>query len=306
MRVAIIGRTEILYATARLLLGLGHEIGLVVTAKEAPEYTKTSQDFRLFSEGNDIPFFHTPKISECLEILNSLPKMDIGVSYNYPGIVPQDIIECFPLGILNAHGGDLPKYRGNACQAWAILQGEDRIGLCIHRMIGGELDSGDIIARDYCPLTIDTKITEINSWMFKRIPELFVHSLERLNEDSKYILEKQSTDPQAALRCYPRKPEDGKIVWSASNVEILRLVNASNKPYAGAYCEFQGEKLIVWGAELAPEENCLAVPGQITCVSDDFVEVAAGVGKLRLKLVEFLGEVHRPNKLIRSIRQRLY
>ena len=30
------------------------------------------------------------------------------------------------VGILNAHGGDLSKYRGNACQAWAILNGEKK------------------------------------------------------------------------------------------------------------------------------------------------------------------------------------
>lgn len=69
------------------------------------------------------------------------------MSLNYSSIISQKVIDLFPLGILNAHGGDLPKYRGNACQAWAILNGETKIGLCIHSMIGGEVDNGNIIDR---------------------------------------------------------------------------------------------------------------------------------------------------------------
>ena len=41
MKIAIIGRTEILLETAELLLKQGYSIPLVITAKEAPEYKKT-------------------------------------------------------------------------------------------------------------------------------------------------------------------------------------------------------------------------------------------------------------------------
>ena len=54
------------------------------------------------------------------------------------------------------------RYRGNACQAWAILNGE-KISLCIHKMIGGELDSGDIITRVICLSTIAPKLLKFGS-----------------------------------------------------------------------------------------------------------------------------------------------
>ena len=109
-------------------------------------------------------------------------KPDIGISMNYPGIIPQSVIDCFPLGVLNAHGGDLPRYRGNACQAWAILNGEERVGLCIHKMIGGELDSGDIIAREFLQIDINTSITEVWHSMSRRIPSLFLESVKKIFE----------------------------------------------------------------------------------------------------------------------------
>ena len=82
------------------------------------------------------------------------------------------------MGILNAHGGDLPRYRGNACQAWAILNGEEKIGLCIHKMIGGELDSGNIIAKEFLKIDINTKVTQVWGWMSTSIPKLFLKLYE--------------------------------------------------------------------------------------------------------------------------------
>ena len=151
---------------------------------------------------------------------------------------------------MNAHGGDLPRYRGNACQAWAILNGEERIGLCIHKMIGGELDSGDIIARDYLPIDHRTKVTEAWKWLEIRVPELMLQAVDRLSKNSGFILERQSRDLKDALRCYPRRPEDGRIDWSKSAMDVLRLINACNKPYAGAFCYSEGEKIIIWDAQL--------------------------------------------------------
>jgi len=305
MRVAIIGRSEILYETAELLHAVGHTITCILTAKEAPEYTKTATDFEKFAAELKVPYASTARIEYQAALLRE-SNSEVAVSINYSGVIPQSITDLFPLGILNAHGGDLPRYRGNACQAWAILNGEEKIGLCIHRMIGGELDSGDIIERDYLPIDHTTKITQAWEWMNKRVPALFLEAVNKLAKNPKYILEVQSEDPQDALRCYPRIPEDGRIDWQLSASQVLRLANASNKPYAGAFCYCEGEKFVIWDAELVDEfENFSAVPGQVTQIGDGWVEVACGEGKLRILSVEYAGEVNVPNAWIKSIRTRL-
>lgn len=305
MRVAIIGRSELLYNTALLLRESGYEIPLVITAKEAPEYTKKAADFERFAQDSNAHFISTPRIMEAIEDIKELPMIDIAVSVNYSGIIPQEIIDCFPLGVLNAHGGDLPRYRGNACQAWAIINGEDKIGLCIHSMIGGELDSGDIIAREYLEIDINTKVTKAWAWMNERIPSLYLDSIKKLSDNSDYVLEKQSKDPEDALRCYPRKPEDGRIDWTDSAENILRLINACNAPYAGAFCFYKDKKVIVWDAHLAEPENFLAIPGQITARSNGYIEIASGKGKLCLKEVELEGEKMTADKMTQSLRDRL-
>jgi methionyl-tRNA formyltransferase len=305
MKVAIIGRTEILYETALMLLDSGHEIVCFLTAKEAPEYTRTTNDFRKLAETRDIPFAEGPCISDHLAFLESNPA-DIAVSINYTGVIPHFITDLYPLGILNAHGGDLPRYRGNACQAWAILNGEKQIGLCIHKMIGGELDSGDVVARDFFPIDYNTKITKVWQWMNERTPFLMRGAVEKLEVNPDYVLEHQSKEAKDSLRCYPRKPEDGRINWTNSAVFALRLINASNKPYAGAFCECEGKQIIVWNAELVSDnEMFCAVPGQITKIGEEFIEVACGNGKLRLLEIEIDGIVMSPDTIIKSIRKRL-
>ena len=305
MKIAIIGRSELLYDTAIQLKNFGHEIVCILTAKEAPEYTRKASDFEQLACTLDVPFAQGSKIIEHAELLRST-YADIAVSINYTGVVPQSVINLFPLGILNAHGGDLPRYRGNACQAWAIINGESRIGLCIHKMIGGELDSGDIIARDYFPIDHNTKVTEVWDWMKRRSPELMLSAVSNLSVDPNYLLECQSLDIHDAYRCYPRIPEDGQIDFSNSALSILRLINASNKPYSGAYCQYDGKKLIVWDAELVDDaELFAAVPGQVTKICQDYIEVACGIGKLRISLVEYNDQVKTPSSFIYSVRKRL-
>lgn len=305
MRIAIIGRTEILYDTVKLLRGAGHTITCILTNKEAPEYTKTAVDFERLAAELSAPFASTAQIKNVMAMLQATGS-DIAVSFNYAGMIPKEVTDMFPLGILNAHGGDLPRYRGNACQAWAIINGEDKIGLCIHRMIGGELDSGDIIARDYLAIDHNTKVTDAWAWMSQRIPELLLQAVNQLSIDSGYVLEAQSKNPRDAHRCYPRCPEDSRIDWRQDTLQVLRLINASNKPYAGAFCDHEGQKFVIWDAELVEEfENFSAVPGQVTHIGNGFVEVACGEGKLRILSAEYGGEVASPDIWIRSIRKRL-
>lgn len=304
MRIAVIGRSEILYELALFLDKNGHEISCIVTSKEAPEYKRTARDFAILSDRLKVPYGNGSKIVEFSELIQD-SQSDIAVSFNYTGIIPQDVIDMFPLGILNAHGGDLPRYRGNACQAWAMLQGEESIGLCVHKMIGGELDSGDIITRDYMPIDHGTKVTKVWEWMSLRIPQLVLEAVKKLEVDPSYILEIQSKSPEDALRCYPRRPEDGRISWSSSAIDVLRLINASNKPYAGAFCEFEKKNIIVWDAELVKKtEVFCAIPGQVTKIGEDYIEVACGKGKLRLLEIEIDGELTSPDRIIKSIRKR--
>lgn len=310
MKIAIIGRTEMLYSTAELLWHEGFEIPLIITSKEAPEYKKSSEDFRALSKKLDACFLLTPTLEkeEVMKAINKIPDLKLAISINFTGVISKKIIDLFPLGILNAHGGDLPRYRGNACQAWAIINREKKIGLCIHKMIGGELDSGNIIARDYLEININTRLKDVYNWIESVIGKLFLHSCHQLLKNPNYYIESQSKKRKDILRCYPRKPEDGQIKWNKSAEDIVRLINASSEPYEGAFAYFENKKIIIWRAKIfIDDENYLAIPGQISNIDkvDGSINVISAKGKINIIEVEYNGKRCSPASFIKSLRSRL-
>lgn len=304
MRLAIIGRTTTLLTSAAQLAEAGHSIGLVVTAKPAPEYAGDEQDFAALAARHNATFLVTPTLDRGA-IADAAGTIDVGISLNYPTVIGQPVIDCFPLGILNAHGGDLPRYRGNACQAWALLQGENRIGLCVHRMIGDAVDAGDIVVRRHLDVTIDHRVGDVMSWMEDAVPQMFVEAVARVAEPGA-TFERQ--DAAAAVRCYPRRPEDGRIDWRADHQSVLRLINASSEPFGGAFTTYRGDKLVVWRAALVhDDERCLAVPGQIARIDRETgsADIITGRGVIRLLEVEVGGIRGVPAGAFKSARERL-
>lgn len=305
LTVVIIGRGDTLFNTTIKLVDAGYNIVGIITAKAAPEYKVKSEDFEDIATKIGAKFLYSAKLNDHIDYIKALGG-DVAVSANFPNIIEQNIIDLFSLGILNSHGGDLPRYRGNACQAWAILNREKRIGLCVHKMVAGEVDSGDIMARDYFNIDHSTKIGDVLNWIHSTAPMLFLTAITNLNQNPGYLLEKQSVRAEDALRCYPLIPEDGKLDWTKSSEEILARINAFNKPYDGAFCFLGAEKFKIWEADLVKEyENFEAVGGQITKVTDEYVEVACGDGKLRLRVCEVQGKMEKPRFWIKSIRNRL-
>src|SRR5919199_189975 len=71
---------------------------------------------------------------------------DLLVVAAYGQILKKEVLEAAPLGGINVHASLLPKYRGAAPVAWAILGGETRTGVTIIRMTTG-LDAGDMLAQ---------------------------------------------------------------------------------------------------------------------------------------------------------------
>jgi len=310
MNLAIIGRSELLYNSALALVEQGHQIKLIITAAGAPEYKRQKEDFQHMAEKLGARFIYTARINRpnIMKIIAQCGNLDLGISVNYTSIISQAVIRHFRLGILNSHSGDLPRYRGNACQAWAIINGETKIGLCIHKMVGAQLDSGDIIARAYFPIDINTRVGTVYQWMETETPGLFSEAVAHLSNDGNYYLEKQSQDPKDILRCYPREPRDGCIDWTRSNEDVLRLINASSEPYAGAFCHFEEIPMTIWRAALYHDhEQYCAVPGQVCYIDRESgdVVVITGKGKLKISDIGYLESRGKPALFIKSTRKRL-
>lgn len=303
MRLAVIGRTEMLVNAARHLRELGHDIGLVMTTGEEAAV----QPFADLAVECSADFINDRKInSEPVRSRLLASGCELGVSLNWITIVRRETVDCFKHGIVNAHGADLPRYRGNACANWAIMQGEPQVGLVVHRMTP-ELDAGPIYARELLPLSGTTYIGDVYDWIAQRVPHMYAKAIEMMNSGTEPT--PQDGNPAAALRAYPRRPADSRILWHQGADAIHRLVRASSRPFAGAYCFLEdGRKVIVWRANVAtPISQHLGMPGQPCEPVGADPMIACGVGFLQLSEIEVegLSSDQAKAQINKSVRKRL-
>ena len=308
MKFAALGRTKWLYKTIEHLIVCGHQPVLIGTSPAAPEYEVDQDDFRVLAERTGCPFFCDPKINNpAVSDLIGKSRAEVAVSVNWVSTIPNETLDLFPYGILNAHLGDLPRYRGNATPNWAILNGECKIVLCIHQM-SEELDQGPVLLKRDLRIDKTTYIKDIYSFMEINIPLMFAEALTGL-ESGRLAFQPQPTDPSLSLRCFPRTPEDGLIDWTHSAEQIHRLIRASSEPFKGAYTYLNQTRITVWRGRCGElPYPWLGVPGQVAFVDKEKSEVTVltGSGVIILETVETEQEgVVPPAKIIKSTRVRL-
>ena len=311
MRVVFLGRTQLLMKTIERFEKTGHEIVGIGTCTAVPEYTVTEKDFEDKAKKLKIPFFCDAKINSST-IQQRLVEMqaDIAISINWLTIINEQTIGIFKYGILNGHCGDLPKYRGNACPNWAIINGEECVGVSVHFMESSQLDSGDIVVKKYVDILNNTTIGEVYHKMEEILPEMFIEAVEKIAATGKLAGMPQSKEKNDILRCYPRIPGDSCIDWRKTCTEIDRLIRASSDPFQGAYSYINGKsKIYVQKARISDYEfPSVVVFGQVIYRDYEKGEVGIAAKDGVIILEEVSDEEHITQNaahLIRSARDRL-
>jgi methionyl-tRNA formyltransferase len=308
MKFAAFGRTHILYNAIQYCVKHGHEVVLVGTCPAAPEYSVKEHDFQRLAEQLSCPFFNDPGINQPRFVqMVKESKAEIALSINWLTLIGHTMLSQFKYGVVNAHAGDLPRYRGNACPNWAILAGEDKVVLSLHQMTT-ELDAGQIFLQKTFPLSPTTYIGDVYRFIEDNVPHMFLEVLELADSG---MLEgmPQPEDISLSLRTFPRLPRDSEIDWSESAETITRLVRASAEPFSGAYTYLDTEKVVVWRAHPARlPYPYLGMPGQVAHrdLQTGEVTVLTGEGVLVLEEAELLSAGRKKaSEIIRSTRARL-
>ena len=300
-----IGRSTILYNSIQYLVEKGQKFDAIVSSEGYPEYKHGLEDFKILAQSIDVPFYNSNHLLD-EDILNEFQNQDlrIGISSNWKFFIPEKIIRIFNYNLLNFHLGNLPDYKGNATANWSIINGEDHIYANVHRM-ALSLDSGAVICREYIPINKNTYVGDVIEKAEKIAPLLFEKAINNLKNDPSYY---EIEGSEQGSRCFPRNPEDGKITWNQPVTLIDRLVRSASEPYPGAYCNYKGEKMIIWrGSPSNLDRFYYAIPGSILEINKDqgFIKVASNDGVYKIEWVEYSGYKGAPSKIVKSIRDRL-
>jgi len=199
----------------------------------------------------------------------------------YGNKIPKSLLTAVSGRALNVHASLLPRWRGAAPIAHAILAGDSETGVSL--MEGtAELDAGPILAETRTKIGDETR-----GELEERLAKLGGELLER--EMPRYLAGKLVRRPQDTKRVTlaPKlEPRDGELDFARPAGELVRRVRAYT-PDPGAFVMFRGQRIGVLRASIAPGQG--TARGTIE-MREGRPHVAAGAEWLRLDEVKPAGK----------------
>jgi len=227
----------------------------------------------------EIPLFQPNRCSE-LVFLDAMRQLeaDLYVVVSFGQILPQKLLDIPPMGCINIHPSLLPKYRGAAPIRRALLNGDAETGVCIQKMVW-EMDAGDVLKAVELPIPFDMNHGELEKKLCEISKDLLIEVLEKFRVG---VPSGKKQDPARVILAPKLTPEEMKIDWKRSNIEIHNQVRGL-APQPGAWClmDMGGEikRLKVLRAEPVEKEGRL---GELVSRK----EFVLGCGKGALRILE--------------------
>lgn len=200
---------------------------------------------------------------------------DVVVVVAYGLIVPKEILEIPSLGCVNVHASLLPRHRGAAPIAWAILNGDARTGVTTMLMDEG-LDTGPVLLRRVLDLTPHDTTPTVTEKLAAIGAELLIETLEVL-ETGDIIPEPQ---PKEGVTLAPSfKKRDGVLDWNQLATTIDARVRAL-QPWPGTFTFRVDERLVLWRVEALTDGGSQNTPpGTVLTVGNEAIRVACTAGQ---------------------------
>ena len=181
-----------------------------------------------------------PNAPEIVERVRDL-RPDFLFSFYYRLMLGARLLAIPGRGAFNMHGSLLPKYRGRVPVNWAIIHGETETGATLHEMVE-KPDAGRIVDQEAVPILPDELAAAVFGKVTGAAERVLRRSLPKLVDGSAVL---RAQDLSRGGYFGGRRPEDGRIDWSASAKRVHDLVRAVAPPYPGAFTEAEGMRLRV-------------------------------------------------------------
>jgi len=151
---------------------------------------------------------------------------DLMVVVAYGQIIPPDVLSIPAKGVVNVHASLLPRHRGAAPVAGAILAGDRETGVTIMRM-DEQLDHGPILAMRATPIGSGEDAAALTRRLAEMGAELLAETLDRLDE-----IQPAEQDHAMATTAPRLRRVDGELDWGLDAEEIDRRVRGL-QPWPG-------------------------------------------------------------------------
>jgi methionyl-tRNA formyltransferase len=286
MRIVFLGSPSFAIPSLRALADSRHEVVAVVSQPDRPAgrgRSPTPPPAKTFALERGLTVLQPANVNDpaALAAIGALAP-DLLVVAAYGQILRQALLDLPRRGALNVHASLLPRHRGAAPIAAAILAGDAVTGVTIMEVVRA-LDAGPIVSAREEPISAHDSAGSLEA----RLAESGAALLAAVLDDwAAGRLVATPQDEAQSTYAPTIKRQDALIDWSLPAVAIWRRVRAYN-PWPGAYTPWRGEDLRVLEAwPLGGDTGC--APGTVLDVeplpaeagSPPTFAVQAGEGRL--------------------------
>lgn len=242
MRIILVGKHELACKIFKLLeKDRRLELGVITTSAEDEKLEGRETLKRILKKEGWQALNRLYSHKELMSIINNFVP-DLVISAGFDKIFTSKELALVPLAV-NVHFSLLPKYRGMFSIPWAIINGEEFIGVTLHKIDTG-IDSGDIIfqrriANDKykscrqlysqaCAVGVDLIREFIDNRFAGKLPEL------------------RAQNPKEATYFKEIVPKDFAIDFRKPTLIVYNHIRALYfPPYDGAYTNIGGLKVSI-------------------------------------------------------------
>ncbi len=294
MRLAFFGTPEFAVPSLRALVAGGHEVALVVTQQDRPAgrgRRVSPSPVKVAAGTLGLPLAQPEAVGEggFPERLREVgPQACVVVAFGQK--VPPDLLALPPRGWVNVHASLLPRWRGAAPIARAIMAGDRVTGVTTIYLDAG-WDTGDVILRREVAIDPEEDAGQLAAKLAELGAQVLAETMALVERGAAPRL---AQDDRLATLAPRLRPEEGELDWRRPAVELHDLVRGLS-PSPGAYTFWRGRRLKVWRTRVAPEDGGTwrrgagdPAPG-VLVVDDGVPWVTTGRGRLRLLEVQAEG-----------------
>lgn len=287
MRVLLFASGDFAVPTLRSLADpnqAGHSVVAVVTQpdrgsgrgrKAKPTPTKEAA----VDLGLDVFEFENVNDEEAIRTLQPF-EADIGLAIAFGQKIGAGVRSLFRHECVNLHASLLPKYRGAAPFQWAVINGEERTGVTVFRLVD-RMDAGPIFTTRWTLIKPEERACELHDRLAGIGVDAVRACLDRLESEPDWQPAPQ--DDTEATRAPKLSKEDGTIRFDVPAHSLASQINGL-WDWPGAKCVFtsdaQGktERVTLALARKADVSKPAEAPGVIdarryVATSDGYIEI---------------------------------
>ncbi|MBR6954647.1 MAG: methionyl-tRNA formyltransferase [Clostridia bacterium] len=285
MRVVFMGTPAFAVPSLEALLAAGHEVAAVFTQPDRPAGRGNrlqASPVKQLALQHGIPVYQPVKIRrESVEDLRALAP-EVCVTAAFGQILSQELLDIPRRGTVNVHASLLPRHRGSAPIAWAILQGDARVGVTTMLTDKG-IDTGAMLLRRETDRLPEETCGELTERLARVGAELLVETLAAMAAGTLTPVPQD----EAAMTYEPMLTKEmGTVDWQESARRVADRILALN-PWPCCAAETDAGRLKLLRARPVAGEG---TPGAVLAAdAKQGLVIACGTGAVEITQLQAPG-----------------